>query len=199
MFQAKLKDGGIFKRVVEAIKDLVTDVNIDVSGQGLSIQAMDSSHVALVALQMPADGFEEYRCDVPMRLGISIGNLSKVLKLGGHDDSLTLQSQQDSAVLRLSFQGSTSDKETHFNMNLMTLESEHLSIPDGDFGSTVTLNASEFSKVCRELYSLSETITIKTSQTGRVTFEVNGDVGSGTMVMSQSDSNKEDHCQVEVS
>ena len=36
MFEAKLADGYIFKRIVEAIKDLVTDVNLDVSPSGKS-------------------------------------------------------------------------------------------------------------------------------------------------------------------
>ena len=31
MFEAKLIDGTILKRIVESIKDLVTDVNLDVN------------------------------------------------------------------------------------------------------------------------------------------------------------------------
>lgn len=34
MFEAKLTEGHIFKRIVEAIKDLVTDVNLDVGPAG---------------------------------------------------------------------------------------------------------------------------------------------------------------------
>jgi hypothetical protein len=34
MFEAKLAEGHVFKKIVEAIKDLVTDVNIDVSPSG---------------------------------------------------------------------------------------------------------------------------------------------------------------------
>lgn len=34
MFEAKLAEGVILKKIVESIKDLVTDVNIDVSPQG---------------------------------------------------------------------------------------------------------------------------------------------------------------------
>ena len=36
MFEAKLVDGSILKRIVEAIKDVVNDVNIDVSPSGKS-------------------------------------------------------------------------------------------------------------------------------------------------------------------
>lgn len=36
MFEAKLADGSILKKIVEAIKDVVNDVNIDVSPSGKS-------------------------------------------------------------------------------------------------------------------------------------------------------------------
>lgn len=48
MFEAKMTDGTVLKRIVDAIKDLVQDVNLDINKQGISLQAMDSSHVALV-------------------------------------------------------------------------------------------------------------------------------------------------------
>ena len=38
MFEAKLVDGSILKRIVEAIKDVVNDVNIDVSPSGKTPQ-----------------------------------------------------------------------------------------------------------------------------------------------------------------
>ena len=34
MFEAKLAEGVILKRIIEAIKDLVTDVNLDVGPAG---------------------------------------------------------------------------------------------------------------------------------------------------------------------
>jgi hypothetical protein len=34
MFEAKLSEGLILKKIVDSIKDIVTDVNIDISPQG---------------------------------------------------------------------------------------------------------------------------------------------------------------------
>jgi hypothetical protein len=34
MFEAKLTEGVILKKIVDSIKDLVTDVNIDITPQG---------------------------------------------------------------------------------------------------------------------------------------------------------------------
>ncbi|KAH7286717.1 hypothetical protein KP509_32G019600 [Ceratopteris richardii] len=50
MLELRLLQGSLLKKVLEAIKDLVTDANFDCSSTGFSLQAMDSSHVALVAL-----------------------------------------------------------------------------------------------------------------------------------------------------
>ena len=56
-------------QVVEAIKDLIEDANFDCNSSGFSLQAMDSSHVSLVALTLRADGFEHYRCDRNVSMG----------------------------------------------------------------------------------------------------------------------------------
>jgi len=37
MFEAKLSDGQVLKKIVEAIKDIVTDVNIDATSAGISL------------------------------------------------------------------------------------------------------------------------------------------------------------------
>ena len=37
MFEAKLADGTVLKRIVDAIKDLVQDVNLDISASGISL------------------------------------------------------------------------------------------------------------------------------------------------------------------
>jgi hypothetical protein len=63
MFEARLTQGELLKKIIDSIKDLVTDANFDCSATGFGLQAMDSSHVSLVALLLRADGFEHYRCD----------------------------------------------------------------------------------------------------------------------------------------
>lgn len=56
--------GSLLKKIIEAVRDLVTDANLDCSESGISMQAMDSSHVSLCALMIRCDGFDHYRCSV---------------------------------------------------------------------------------------------------------------------------------------
>ena len=62
MFEARLIQGSLLRKILDGMKDLVTQANFDCSSTGISLQAMDNSHVALVALLMRQDGFEHYRC-----------------------------------------------------------------------------------------------------------------------------------------
>lgn len=104
MFQAKLKEGVLLKKLIESIKELVTDINLEISGGGISLQAMDSSHVALVTLSLSSEGFEEYRCDKQMTLGVNISNLSKIMKCGGNDDSIVLSAEEEPNAITIQFQ-----------------------------------------------------------------------------------------------
>lgn len=70
MFEARLVQGNLLKKVVDAVKDLVTDANFDCSSAGFQLQAMDNSHVSLVAMQLRSDGFEHFRCDRNMSMGV---------------------------------------------------------------------------------------------------------------------------------
>lgn len=95
MFVAKFEECSSFRRIIDSIKDLVKNVNIDVSPKGIAIQAMDSCHIALVSLQIKEKAFKTYNCQKPLTLGLAIENVAKILKIAGSDDSLTLSCEDE--------------------------------------------------------------------------------------------------------
>jgi len=104
MFYAKFKEANIFKKLIDSIKELVTDVNLDISFNGVSMQAMDSSHVALVSLCLSYDDFQDYRCDKQMVLGLNIQQVSKILKCCNNEDSLILKVDEDNNQIHFVFE-----------------------------------------------------------------------------------------------
>lgn len=107
MFQAKIKDVVIFKKIIDALSNLVTEVNLDATSNCISLQAMDSAHVSLVSLKMNEEGFEEYRCDKNTIIGINLVDLGKVLKLAKPNDMMTLMTQEDTAYLTIKFENTS--------------------------------------------------------------------------------------------
>eukprot|EP00359_Climacostomum_virens_P004744 CAMPEP_0204908362 /NCGR_PEP_ID=MMETSP1397-20131031/7322_1 /ASSEMBLY_ACC=CAM_ASM_000891 /TAXON_ID=49980 /ORGANISM="Climacostomum Climacostomum virens, Strain Stock W-24" /LENGTH=209 /DNA_ID=CAMNT_0052077847 /DNA_START=35 /DNA_END=661 /DNA_ORIENTATION=- len=183
-----MTNGIVLKKIIEAIKEVVTDVNFQVTHEGLHMQAMDSSHVALVSLILRSSEFAEYRCDRPQTLGISIGSLAKILKLAGNDDAISLKAEDEASVLTLIFEASES-RMSEFSLNLLMFDSEHLGVPSQDYPAVVDFSSSEFARICRELLTITDTLEITVSK-DNITFSVDGDIGTGSVILRHNDSSK---------
>ena len=190
MFQCKLQDALVFKKIVESIKDIVNNVNIDASPSGLSFQAMDLSHVALVTLQLRAEGFHSYKADKTFPLGVKLQNLHKILKCADASDMITLECEDEPQQLHLKFESQKQDKFSKFTLNLMQNDEDKLSIPETNYSSTVVLPSSEFTRIVRELSQLSETVKITTGNKS-VKFSVDGDIGNGEIELLENGSERE--------
>lgn len=188
MFHAKLNDGSILKRLIDSLKDLVQEVNLDVQTSGLTIQAMDSSHIALVSLKLLADGFEEYRCDKTMALGIAIQNIAKILKICEAGDSVTLDcDEKEHEKLKITFENTKNKRSSEFDLALIALDNDQLGIPEKQYTSQVELSSQVLTKICKDLSSLSESVTIHATKSF-VKFNVAGDSVSGGFKLEDCDS-----------
>uniref|UniRef100_A0A7S0RYP4 DNA sliding clamp PCNA n=1 Tax=Chlamydomonas leiostraca TaxID=1034604 RepID=A0A7S0RYP4_9CHLO len=182
MFEARLTQGNLLKKLVEALKELVQEVNFDVSSSGIALQAMDSSHVCLVSFHLRADGFDHFRCDRPQNMGIHIGNLSKVLKCAGNDDIITLKADDNGDTLTLMFESEKQERISDFDLKLMSIESEQLGIPDQDYSAEVKMPSSEYQRICRDLASIGDTVLVSATKEG-VKFSTTGDVGTANVTL----------------
>lgn len=182
-----MEQGGILKKIMESVKELVNDANFDVTSAGISLQAMDNSHVALVALFLRSDGFEHYRADRNIALGINLANMSKVLKCAGADDIITLKSEDGGDTVTFMFENPKQTRISHFQLKLMEVDSEHLGIPDTDYDCVVKMPSSEFQRICREITTMGDTVKISATKEG-VKFFVQGDIGNGSIICKQNTS-----------
>lgn len=111
MLEARLNPANTLKKLLDSVKDLVNDVNFDCNDGGISLQAMDSSHVSLIVLLLRSNAFEHYRCDRNVNLGMSLSSLWKIIKTASPDDVLTLQAAEQADTLTLLFE---SNRKTCF-------------------------------------------------------------------------------------
>jgi len=196
MFEARLQQGSLLKKLIESIRELVNEGNIDVSSSGVSLQAMDTSHVALVSLIMRDEGFEHYRCDRSLSLGLNFASITKVLKCATNDDVITLKAEDQGDTLTLMFESPSQDRISDFDVKLIDIDSEHLGIPDTDYKATVKMSAGEFQRIMRDLSTIGDTVTISCTKEA-VKFSVQGDIGAGNVVCRHNTSvDKEDEATI---
>ena len=159
-------------------------------------QAMDSSHVSLCALSMKSEGFDHYRCDRNIALGVNTPNLSKILKCAGNDDVITLKSEEDTDTLTMNFESPSQDRISEFELKLMDIESEQLGIPETEYKCNVRLPSAEFQRIIRDLSVLGDTCNISVTKEG-IRFSSSGDLGTGNIMLKHNTSvDKEDDAVV---
>jgi len=185
MLEARLQQAKLLKSLLEAIKELVTECNFDCNETGIALQAMDTSHVALVAMLLRADGFDPYRCDRTLPLGLNLTSLNKIMKCAGNDDVLTIKADDNGDVLNLVFESKDNDKISEYELKLMDIDSEHLGIPETDYDATIHMSSSEFQRICRDLSQIGESVIIEATKEG-VKFSASGEVGNGAVTLKQN-------------
>ncbi|KAL7066460.1 putative proliferating cell nuclear antigen PCNA [Cryptosporidium serpentis] len=186
MFEARLSSGGILKRVFEAITNLVTDVNLECNESGITIQAMDNSHVSLVALYIKDIAFERYRCDRSRTLGLNTQNVVKLLKLCSSDDQVLLRHDDDSESLIFIFETPNGDRISEFELTLISIDQDSLQIPETSFSSIVSMPSNEFQRLCRDMAQFSDSLSIDINRKN-VRFFTKGSLGSGSVVLRPKD------------
>ena len=182
------------------MKDLVTETTFDCSKSGISMQAMDSSHVSLCTLNLRSDGFEDFRCDRSQALGLSLVNLAKILRCAGNDDSVMMKATDDSDICTFVFESQKSDKISEFEFKLMDIDAEQMGIPDQKHLATVTMSSKEFRTIIADISQLGDTCFIAVSKEG-IQFSVSGDMGTANVTVRQTtavDEKNEGGCKVEM-
>jgi proliferating cell nuclear antigen len=193
--EARLEKPTTFKKILDAIRELVEEANIECNQSGLSLQAMDSSHVALVAMHIDSNhGFDQFSCASNLTLGVNLGSIQKIMKCGDSNDVLTLKTNSENTELKFQFENS--GRFFEFSMALMDIDSEHLAIPDSEAEADVTLSSSEFQRICKDLTQFGDTVKISVTKKA-ISFSVSGTTGNGTITVTSFDSAKGDK-QVEI-
>lgn len=192
IFEATIHSN-ILKKLIDSIKELVIDGNIEVSSGGVSLQAMDSSHVSLVSLELNSDKFLQYKCESNLTLGINLPNLSRILKCSGNDDCVTLSASQDSEYLNILFESPCGECVSDFELKLIDIETDTLGIPVQEYTAVVKMRSVEFQRIVRDLSVIGDVCSI-CCKDNSISFSVNGDVGNGSITLN----NKDDDDTIEI-
>lgn len=174
--KAVFSQGVLFRRVIESFKDFVTEGNFICEPDAITLQAMDTAHVALVSLCLT--GFESYTCPTGFSMGVQLNPLYRALKCMDPEDQLTLDADYKEDTLGIEINRDV--RSARFQLHLIDLDTDRLSIPEQEYEVNLTMTAVEFKKICTDLSHFGETITLGGMDDGFV-FTVTGDSGEASI------------------
>lgn len=151
-------NSSLFKKIVEAIKDVVKDASLEFCPYGLVLNAMDASHVALIYMTVK-DSLLDYTCEKNEVIGLNTEVLFKIIKTCDLDAQITCENKQ----CKMDFVAISKDRSMNFTQNLLDLETEAMMIPDIDFPCKIEMPCSEFLKICRDLREFGDDVRVTLS------------------------------------
>ncbi len=179
LFMIRTVKASPFRTLVDALKDILTEANIEVDSQGMKIIAMDGTHTILVHMRLYAERFGEFFCARNCILGINMMNFNKMVKQIKNEDSLVLFMEK-SNTSRLGIRILNGEKQmvTTKYLNLMELDIKPIEIPPADFPSIITMPSLDFQNIVKDLSQLGDTVEIKSAENELIFRLEGGEFGS---------------------
>ena len=153
---------GVIKTVVDALKELVIDCNLEFNETGLKVCALDASHVVLVHLKLDADKFEKYHCARKLYVGVNMMRLHLLIRTLGAKDILTLFVERDDPNhLGIRIVSPEKSSQTTFKLAMLDINVTNISIPPAQFPTQITMASADFQKLVRDMSALADLVEIR--------------------------------------
>jgi len=166
-----------FKALFEGLKELLTDVPLEIDASGIRLSALDTSHVVLTNVRLSADRFDYYHVsEERIRIGINVLQLCKLLRSVSNSDTLTLFMEDAAGNLGIRIESRERNAKTVFNLNLLDLPDEE-SCPitgSASFEDIVILDSGDMQRLCRDMNAIADSVEIRVVR-GEVTFSCKGE------------------------
>lgn len=193
MFKCKTTDAYTFKIMIELLHNNIKTACFELSPQCIKLRMMDSNRRTLVDLILNAESFNLYYFSPRVEsqyinIGINLNHLYKMLKIIKKKDTLVLYIREDKmSDLYIQIIPKDMQRITTSCIKIQNIQNLEIALPEG-YERSVLVSSSEFSKMCKDMFSISNNITIAASKYS-ITFLCNvGNVYSREVVLGDTDS-----------
>ena len=155
-----------FIDIFRNLREMIDDMNINFSTDGLYSQCLDRNHVALYELNLRPDWFKEYHCSEPTVLGINNNLLFKILNCyqKGHILEFSIDDGGDhfNILFKVAEESDTICKK--FEIPVLDIDIELLTIPNTDYSADVKISTKIYVDVINELRKFHTNVKVDLKQ-----------------------------------
>lgn len=183
LLEIKTVQATTFKQVIDALKEILMDVNLEFDETGMKIVALDNTHIVLVHLKLDAERFETYHCERKLYVGINMLKLHMLIKTISNNDVLTLFVERgDSNNLGIRIENQEKNLRTTYKLSMLDINVLNMNIPPADFKTTITMPSIDLQKIIRDMHNLADNIEIRCVDS-HINFSCKGDFCSQETVL----------------
>ena len=163
-------------------------VTIHKEEEGLHMQGMDPSHVCMFDIMLATQWFtifEEDEDDTEM-ISVPARIFNRVLSTYGKDQSITIEIDTNGDKLNMEFTGGKTTCDKYFEIPLVHLEQELMSIPEEESQADIEITSKKLTDLVTQFEIFDKVLTFNMSEE-KVLMRAKGDEGSMTAKLSLED------------
>jgi proliferating cell nuclear antigen len=162
ILEIKTIQASTIKSVIDAMKEILMDVNLEFDENGMKIVALDNTHIVLIHLKLHADKFESYYCMKKIYVGINMLKFHMLIKTIQNGDILSLFiHKNDPNILGITIENNEKNVKTTYKLSMLDIDVVNVDIPPADFNTIITMPSAYLQKIIRDMHNLAEYIEIK--------------------------------------
>jgi proliferating cell nuclear antigen len=146
------------KTLFETMKNIIEDTNIEFSKDGMRVIEMNKGKSMMVYLKLEGSKFERFEfnnSEAIVLAGVNVENFYSILKTMHTHDILTMSvNRKHPNILCLKFENQEKKMITNYKFPLKDINQKLFDIPSCEFDALVTMSASDFQKLCRDIDNL---------------------------------------------
>ena len=154
----KLDKPKILADAISIINEIVNEVRIKLTMEGMSVVAVDPANVAMVIFKVPKESFSQYEAGNEV-WGVNLADLKLILRRASTSSSIVFEQEENQLKI------SIFDKVKRvFNMSLIEIESEEKNEPSLEFACKVEMSSDNLSQALEDCGVVADACTFVTGK-----------------------------------
>jgi len=177
----RLENPKIFSDVISILSELVSEVKIKITKEGMSIVAIDPANVAMTIFVLPAPAFAQLEIEAEENWGVGLDSLKAILKRCSVGSSLTMKREEN--LLRIEI---TDRIKREFSLTLIDMERKEKPVPTLEFASKVEISSLDFAEAIEDCSIVADSCGLEASP-DKFAISAKGSLNSARMAYSSDE------------
>lgn len=165
LFRCKTTDAYIFKILTELLHNVIKTACFEITPTKISLRMMDSNRRTLIDLLLKAENFNFYYFSDSiegqvLNIGLNLNHFYKMLKSIKKRDQLVLFIDEKKATdMGIQIVPKDYSRLTISYVKIQNIQNLEIALPNA-YERSILVSSNEFSKMCKDMFNMSNTITI---------------------------------------
>lgn len=194
IFRCKTHDAYIIKNLIELLQNNIKIGCFDITSSGIHLRMMDSNRRLLIDVRLDGSKFYHFYYNPKLKqevlhIGINLNHLYKLLKSIKKKDSIHLFITEEDPT-NLGIQIISKDKSppitTASFIKIQSIQNLEVHLPD-EYQHTIFISTIGFSKMCKDMITISNTMSVNVFQHFVKFFSNIGNIYSREVILGDTD------------